>query len=186
MKEQKRLRDSIHNAGVKKDQQLQVDSVRWKRAADSALSQLNIAKQLLNKSQAKALELASRVEQAKKNKDTAGYVANCNELAVQVIDLNHQVDQYQDDVDSLIRAKDSVEQVAQRRLNEKNALYNELRASTLALDQQCSKVLQDYQKVARRAEKKYAIGIGGTAGITTEGKPGGSVGITVSRIVIRL
>src|SRR5689334_21870993 len=72
-KEQKRLRDSAYNAGMQKDLLSKADSTRWKRAADSAITRLNIANRLLTKNQAYAVELAGKVEQANKDRDTAAY-----------------------------------------------------------------------------------------------------------------
>ena len=185
-KEQKRIRDSADNAQRVKERAHKADSAGQQRKIDSLNTQLSVTKKMLTKSQAKAGDLAAGVEQARKDNDTTGYISNCNGLADEVRNLNYQVDNYKVQVDTLVKAKDSLQALTQKRLEEKDQLYTAMRTAQDSTDKKIGVIEKDYKKAAGKAEKKYSIIIGGGVGITNEGKPGGAVGIFIGRTVIRL
>lgn len=185
-KEQKRIRDSADKAANVKDHKNKADSTVQQWKIDSLNNRLAVTNKLLSKSQAKAADLAAGVEQARKENDTLKYVFNCNGLAEEVFTLNHQVNNFKIQVDTLIRAKDSLQVLTQKRLDEKSQLYSDMRAAQNAADKTIEKIEADYKKAAGKAEKKYVVIIGGGPCITNEGKPGGAAGIFIGRTVIRL
>lgn len=185
-KEQKRIRDSADNAQRVKDVKHKADSAAQKNKIDSLSNQLSTTKKELGKYQTTTTGLATGVKQAKKEKDTVGYIRRCDSLADEVVGLNRQVDKYKAQADSLQKATDSLQALTQKRLDEKTKLYADMRAAQAAADEKIDKIKKDYEKAAGKAEKKYTIGIGGGAGITTDGKLGGLIGVTVHRVIIRL
>lgn len=186
LEEQKRIRDSAYNAQVVRDKQHKSDSAKWKKVVDSTAAVLSSTKKQLNKSQAENADLVSDVESAYERKDSAQFVIKCLQLKDSVKILNAMVDQFEYQVDTLMKAKDSLQAVTQKRLEERDDLIRQLRISEGKTDSTISGLRSDLKRVLKRADKKYTIGIGGGAGITTEGKPSGLIGITISRTVIRL
>jgi chromosome segregation ATPase len=186
IKEQKRIRDSAFSVQKAKDEIHKADSTKWKNKIDSTNSLLAIKQKQLTKAQASAVQLALEVKQAAAKKDTSQLLLKCTELGDRVIELNAQVDDFRIQVDTLTRAKDSLQAVTQKRLEEKEQLLSDFRKSVDASDMHYVELETKYKKAMKKVDKKYTIGIGVTGGITTVGTPGGSVGITISRTIIRL
>lgn len=185
LKEQTRLRDSAFSVQQRKDQQHKADSAKWKRKNDSATVQLNIANWKLNESQATVTELVQDLDAAYEEKDSGQFVVKCLQLKDSVKTLNARVDDYEHRVDTLVKAKDSLQLVTQKRLETNQNLVAQMRSSQLKSDSTVEAMKVAVKKAVKKADKKYAIGVGGCAGITNYGTPGGAVGITVSRTIIR-
>ncbi|HUR65476.1 MAG TPA: hypothetical protein VMZ03_03930 [Chitinophagaceae bacterium] len=186
VQEQQRLRDSSANVLRIKEVAHKADSTRQKHALDSINIQLSAIRKLLNKSQQTAADLAAGVDIAKLNHDTLGYVSKCDSLADEVVNLNGVVDSYKMVNDALAVANDKLQKTADARLLEHQQFISDIRhgcdsTTTLYYD-----LLKDYKKITKKVEKKYAIGLGVGIGITSDGKPGGLIGITISRNLIRL
>jgi hypothetical protein len=186
LKEQQRLRDSASKAQAAKDQQHKSDSAKWKRTIDSASTQLSIKDKQLTKTQAAAAGLVADLNEAYEKKDTSQFVIKCLELGDSVTVLNNRVDQYKWQVDTLSRAKDSLQAVTQKRLEERDLLLSDLRRSITKTDSTSSSLQKVLKKATKKADKKYSIVVGGGPCISMEGRPGGAVGVFIGRTVIRL
>lgn len=185
LQEQKRLRDSAYNAQEEKDREHKEDSARWKKAIDSASAALSVTKKKLNQSQATADELADEVKDSYANKDTARFITMCRQLSDSVKTLNARVDQFEYQVDTLTRAKDSLQAVTQKRLEDREQLLSDWRKSIDETDIIISGLQGDLKKAIKKADKKYSVTIGGGPSISYEGRPGGSAGIFIGRTIFR-
>lgn len=185
LKEQQRLRDSAFHATEKKDRAHKADSAKWKRINDSTTTKLSITKRKLEASQASNDMLAAGVKDSYNQRDTSRFISTCLKLGDSVITLNARVDQYKVQVDTLMKAKDSLQAVTQKRLEERDQLLSDMRRSANKSDSTIGSLQNDIRKAAKKADKKYTVVIGGGAGIPIQGRPGGAVGIFIGRTIIR-
>jgi len=183
VQELQRVRDSAHAADAAKEQQYREQSARQQHIIDSMSVQLAVTKSMLNNSQARAAELAAGVIISKNNNDTASYVRHADSLASEVNTLNATIDRYEEMSTELFNVIDSMYEATAQRLQEKDALYDELQKSFDKVTVKYSVLHNSYEKAKKQ---KWSIGIGAGVGLTTDGKPGGAIGITISRTLIRL
>lgn len=158
--------------------------VRLRRQVDSTTARLSITDKLLTKEQAKSLELATNVAIAKKNNDTAKYVSNCDSLSNLTIDLNVKINEARDSVINLLAQKDSLQKATDDRVKKTQDFASGMRSCCDTATAKYSELYKDYKPLLKKANKKFALGIGGGAALGSDAKLGGSVGIYVIRKLI--
>jgi hypothetical protein len=179
------VRDSAAIAAQLADIIKRKDSALLQASIDTFKTQLATARRLLNSSQRKTADLAAGVVISKRNKDTTGYIGNCDSLADEIAGLNWLINQYVDYSDSLTHAYDSLQVNTATRLAGFKKLYVDEHNAFLAVEGQFQKLYLDYQKASRKAGRKWGVGLGAGIGIMTDGKVGAAIGITVSRTLFR-
>lgn len=181
----KSIRDSAAIAAQLEDNIKQQDSARMQASLDSIKTQLAATRQQLNSSQRKTADLAAGVVISKQKSDTSGYIKNCDSLAGEIAGLNYLINLYVDYSDSLTHAYDSLQTNTATRMAGFKKLYIDEHSAFLAVEGRFHKLYVDYEKVSRKAGRKWGVGLGAGVGIMTDGKVGAAIGITVSRTIFR-
>lgn len=185
VQEQKRLRDSAYKADLVKEEKFKADTARLKKAVDSVSTQLAVTKKLLNKTQAKAGDLAVGLLASKANNDTAGFKKNAEALAEEVIALNGVVDHYEGLNETLFSQVDSLQQITETRLEETKTLSAQMKHDVDSVTALYETLHIDYEKVKKKLDKQFTVGLGAAGGVSFRGPATGTVGITLSRTIFR-
>lgn len=177
-------KDSATISFIKHDRQDSTTISRLQNIVDSTTTKLSIMDQMLSRTQAKAVGSATNMQIAKKNNDTAAYIINCDSLGNETIDLSIQINQARDSVKSLIRTKDSLQAATESRVKSLRDFASGMRTCCDTTTKKYSELYKDYKPLLRKANKKFAFGIGGGAALGSDAKFGGSVGIYIIRKLI--
>lgn len=178
--------DSITKLQQEASQLLRENYAELRSQKDSADHKIELLQDALARSEKSTRTLAGRVRQAQEDKDTVKITDNCNELVDTAIALANRSEAYRVANDSLRGVNNSLQTVAEKRIRQLEGFNSQMRnafeTAKIAYQQQG----KELQKVQRKADKHYTIGIGGGGGITNEGKPGAMIGIFITRTLIRL
>ncbi len=177
--------DSITKTNEEVQEQLRANQAEMQRQRDSVLKKLEQVKRALIQSEDNTRALAGRIQQPGR-KDTIKILEDCNELVDTAVALAERSEAYRKANEHLQQQNDSIEIQYENRLLQQAAFNSQLRQNFSDLNAAFNQQAKTLQKEQRKANKHYTIGIGISGGITTEGKPGGMVGITISRTIIRL
>jgi uncharacterized coiled-coil DUF342 family protein len=111
------------DAGLKKIDSLEKDALKWGALADSLKKELSFTRRDLDKTTAKAVQLAREIRQLK---DTTGKSEKCDSLAIEAENFAYLYNAYKTYVDSLTSMTNKSTADYQAALNEQKRLYDEL------------------------------------------------------------
>jgi hypothetical protein len=174
--------DSITIEQFKKDEKAKADSVTLSKRLDSIKKKYNEAKLSLNAERKHVLVLSNLVEQANMLNDTSAYFKYCNELSAEVKIQDIEIQNYQDQVDSLKLKTDSMSSLMASRVIQWRNTSTQLMQQAYKQAYTIDSISLKYNAVVGRKKKMYSVGIGACGGLTNFGI-GGAVGIVVSKNV---
>jgi hypothetical protein len=185
LQEQKRIRDSAGRENEHQAYRYRQDSTRWTKEKDTFRVKLAATYNLLTASQRKSAGLSATVKSSKANNDTSNYIHACDSLAEENANLNYLINEYVVYSDTVSRANDSLLKVTQARTGEVEKLNKLLFWQGAAADDKYNKLYRNYEKVSKKAGRKWTVGLGAGYGIGLEGKLQPVIGITLSRTLLK-
>lgn len=162
------------------------DSVRLFKKIDSISFKYRQKDSSLNSSRAKVKYLSSELEKAKLVLDTASYFHFCDELVAENKILDNEISGYKIQVDTLLKAKDSLQLITQKKADDYLNLMLSFKRVSKQLTGDNDSLIAVNKKLLKKANKNFSIGVGGSVGLTSFGTPGASIGLTIQRTFIRL
>lgn len=172
--------DSIYNEQVKKHEQDSATKATLSKQLDSVKKVAAEKDVALTKERKKVLQLAEEVKYARLVFDTSSYYKYCDELSAEVKILDNAIENYKEQIDSLLGRNYALTNVL-------NTNATEWRKTSQVLQQQAGRqaaVIDSLNTVlilkTNKAKKRYTLGVGGFGGLHNKGV-GGGVGIVVCR-----
>ena len=183
-KELIKWKDSAKKANEMADKIQETLIAQYRDRADAATARLNGKDKIINKLQGEAVNSANKMQVAKQNNDTASYIRNCDSLGNMTIDLSVQINEARDSIKNLLRIKDSLQAETDKRVKNLQDFAGGMRTCCDTATAKYSALYKDYKPLLKKANKKFALGIGGGAALGSDAKIGGSVGVYVIRKLI--
>lgn len=180
----KQIIDSILIKQIRTEQKAKSDSASLSKQIDSFKKKYNEAKLILNAERKKTAVLSNAVIDANLLKDTSSFFNFCNELATEVKIQDIEISNLTQQADSLQIKNDSLVSLMSSRVSQWGNTFNLLKAQAISQANKSDSLTTSNNKLLRKANRKYTIGLGACGGLTNFGF-GGAVGVVVSKTVFR-
>lgn len=139
------------DAGLKKIDSLLRDVVKRDTLIDSLKKELSFTRRDLDKTTAKAVQLAREIRQLK---DTSGRADKCDSLAIEAENFAYLYNAYKEYVDSLTSMTNKSTADYQAALNEQKKLYDELYSKYEQLYRLYNVLFKDHQQAGKKLRRE--------------------------------
>jgi cysteinyl-tRNA synthetase len=139
------------DAGLRKIDSLEKDALKWGALADSLKKELSFTRRDLDKTTAKAVQLAREIRQLK---DTTGKSEKCDSLAIEAENFAYLYNAYKTYVDSLTSMTNKSTADYQAALSEQKRLYDELYSKYEQLYKLYNILFKDHQQAGKKLRRE--------------------------------
>lgn len=139
------------DAGLRKIDSLEKDALQWGALIDSLKKELSFTRRDLDKTTAKAVQLAREIRLLK---DTAGKADKCDSLAIEAENFAYLYNAYKEYVDSITSMTNKSTADYQAALNEQKKLYDELYSKYEQLYKLYNILFKDHQQAGKKLRRE--------------------------------